>query len=918
MNHRRFASVAGVIVLLSISAFAKPPAALSQADNLGVPKSTDYASFFDANRLFMMVSNVGHLAYDSNWQYGRAAGLYYPYTGYSEAPGVKTMVYGSGMFMGGKVNGQVRIAAAEYSSEFTPGPMAGGTYQPDQPSFRVYKIDASSGPGDADYDQWPASEGAPLDQYGNPLLLGDQTLWAVFNDANPSRHTNNAGSTQPLGVEVQQTVWGSDVIGEQIVVYVKYKLYNRSTNPIDSFFVSFWADPDLGDVSDDQVGCDTLSDIFFAYNTGVDAVYAPESPVWGGKLLSGPVVPSVGDTAEFDGHPMPGFKNVGMYSFSRYVNGSDPLAPLETFNYMKGRNRDGSPVVDPYGNTTRYSYSGNPANGTGWLDTPPSDKRLMVSFGPVTFNPGDSQQVVLKFAAYTSTDMPPAVTELKRALDSAAVEVGPPQFAACDSARLSVNNYQKLGDVYFVSTPDKKWLAGMSWGGGFFGNSAGYASSFFGSMLDPEVDWLSFHNVEVRFSTTQTQKAYHYLRGGSPNYGYDGYSEVPFTVWDTDNNRQLNAAFVEQNGSTCHDGSWSPCNEGPLAREYLLILNSDYSGDNPYNTPIDYTNLNFSNDAWQFDGLYMFWPLLQDGFSAPDIADGQKLVFAKQTSNVNGPAGDIVINQNVSSSAGIQELEIAVHSGGSSILKYELSSGLSFSVSPNHLYFDTDAQEHILVSFLPSAPGSYTDVLRVVDVPSGSEMARVNLSGNTPSGAFMEIAPNPMYVYFVNAIDPIMAKIHIGNFFIGGHPIEDVDLSSLLVNDAIVPTSVELLPSYDGFDGKVLEITFPVKGFIQGYGLLWDVNSLGYEVRGQFTNTNPFNVTQNVIIIGRRSGDANNDGFVDIADGIYLVSYIFSGGAAPAPLRAGDADCDGSVCITDVVYLVNYIFGNGPEPCVKK
>jgi hypothetical protein len=62
-------------------------------------------------------------------------------------------------------------------------------------------------------------------------------------------------------------------------------------------------------------------------------------------------------------------------------------------------------------------------------------------------------------------------------------------------------------------------------------------------------------------------------------------------------------------------------------------------------------------------------------------------------------------------------------------------------------------------------------------------------------------------------------------------------------------------------------------------------------------------------------GDANGDGDVDISDAVYLISYIFSGGAAPIPLLAGDANCDHMVDISDVVYLISYIFSGGQPPC---
>ena len=63
-----------------------------------------------------------------------------------------------------------------------------------------------------------------------------------------------------------------------------------------------------------------------------------------------------------------------------------------------------------------------------------------------------------------------------------------------------------------------------------------------------------------------------------------------------------------------------------------------------------------------------------------------------------------------------------------------------------------------------------------------------------------------------------------------------------------------------------------------------------------------------------RRGDANGDGEVNIADAIYLVNYLFTGGTSPDPLWVGDANCDGAVNIADVIYLLNYLFTGGPPP----
>ena len=70
-----------------------------------------------------------------------------------------------------------------------------------------------------------------------------------------------------------------------------------------------------------------------------------------------------------------------------------------------------------------------------------------------------------------------------------------------------------------------------------------------------------------------------------------------------------------------------------------------------------------------------------------------------------------------------------------------------------------------------------------------------------------------------------------------------------------------------------------------------------------------------VITILPLCGDADGSGIITISDAVFLITYIFAGGAAPYDIAAGDADCNGVISISDAVYLINYIFGGGAPPC---
>ncbi len=363
------------------------------------------------NSLDMIITNVGNYAYDKTASRGRNDGLYFP-------RGTNLhCIYDAGIWLGAKVNGRTRIAVAEYSSEFTPGPMLDGTFQTDSPDFRVYELnrgdDAATNP---DFAIWPVNQGAPVDSTGSPAILGDQMAWAVYNDGDPAQHSNNAGSTQPLGLEIQQSTFAfarAGALGNAI--YLKFRIINKGPNQLDSAFVSAWSDPDLGEASDDLVGCDTLLSLGYCYNSGPDNLYGAAPPSVGFVFLEGPIIPAAPeDSALVSGKWRHGFKNLPMTAFNRYVNGTDPDNPSVTYTYMKGLNRDGTQVINPVTNeVTTFVASGDPKEGTGWLDPTPADKRMMLNAGPFTMNPGDTQEVVIACIVGQGTDPISSVSALK-------------------------------------------------------------------------------------------------------------------------------------------------------------------------------------------------------------------------------------------------------------------------------------------------------------------------------------------------------------------------------------------------------------------------------------------------------------------------------------------------------------------------
>ena len=60
-------------------------------------------------------------------------------------------------------------------------------------------------------------------------------------------------------------------------------------------------------------------------------------------------------------------------------------------------------------------------------------------------------------------------------------------------------------------------------------------------------------------------------------------------------------------------------------------------------------------------------------------------------------------------------------------------------------------------------------------------------------------------------------------------------------------------------------------------------------------------------------GDANDDGARNIADAIFILQYLFGGGAEPSCPDAADANDDGALNIADAVAILQHLFGGGGD-----
>ncbi len=401
-------------------------AAKSETDKLinnnNSSRDIDY-EVWDGNQISTWHRNTGNIV---DYHMTGNSGLEWP-----KGSG-NTAVFQSGLWLAaGKINGveEIRTAAAEYTSEYVPGNLG----IPDSSQYRIYTIYSGDDPSNPDWVDWPVDQGAPwvdVDSNGvydpyvdHPDIIGDMFQWYVMNDGDAAQHTLLWG-TQPLDVEVRVSLFGFDhpgVMGNTL--FIKFQIINSGLNQLDSMFVSLWSDPDLGDASDDLVGCDPEDNLGFCYNDfGGDVMYGDAPPVVGYVFLQTPIIPSPGDTAWVSGVAVPDFINVPISSFVMYIGGNplyiDPRTSEEAYRYMNGLiGLTGDSYIDPTtGEPSTFVMNGDPVTGEGWVDSSSADKRFLMTVGPISMAPGDTQEIVGAIVLAQGLDNLSSITALRQGL----------------------------------------------------------------------------------------------------------------------------------------------------------------------------------------------------------------------------------------------------------------------------------------------------------------------------------------------------------------------------------------------------------------------------------------------------------------------------------------------------------------------
>ena len=385
----------------------------------GQNRSGYFYRIFDANRLRVLIRNDGLLGYaDTLLTYGDTL-LSPPVFQLDDVP----LVYSAGIAVAARVNDEIRASAAHFSTDFAGGVFddQGQPFGLDDSTFRVYKIWRGGGAaGNPDWDEWPVRYGAPVDPAGAPLLLGDQTLWSAFIDGYPDRR--RVDMCPPLGAEIHLTAWGWRDLDNAL--FLRYQVINRSDTAWNDTYVGMFVDADVGLPFNDLVGSDGRLRLVYTYDCQSKLMPEEAGAAVGFVLIESPLVASPGDTALTMFGPRRGYGNVRGYApwVAKYwppqwIEPSflTPSTARHIWYRLQGLDTHGQPAVDyATGYTTHWVFGGDPLTGRGWVDTLATDKRMMISAGPLDLAPGDTTTFGVVVLGIQNRDVLAAVDELKQ------------------------------------------------------------------------------------------------------------------------------------------------------------------------------------------------------------------------------------------------------------------------------------------------------------------------------------------------------------------------------------------------------------------------------------------------------------------------------------------------------------------------
>lgn len=266
---------------------------------------------------------------------------------------------------------------------------------------------------DGDYPYFNLSGIYPNDSLtGQPdcdnYLFGDKSIWWAFNDVG---NVKLSGSPN-IGLEIRAHAFAYSSSDADLnnATFYQYQIINRSSDSLAQTHVGIWCDADLGNASDDYVGCDVGLNLAYVYNGDLndDGGYGLNPPACGIDFLRGPLADAAdGIDNDRDGVVDEQGEQILMSNFVHYKNmnntpDGNPATTDDYYEYLSGFWLDGQQITfgesgrNPANSPANYMFSNgtDPAfPGQIWnmstANILPDDVRWVQSSGAFTMDPGE-------------------------------------------------------------------------------------------------------------------------------------------------------------------------------------------------------------------------------------------------------------------------------------------------------------------------------------------------------------------------------------------------------------------------------------------------------------------------------------------------------------------------------------------------
>ena len=261
----------------------------------------------------------------------------------------------------------------------------------------LYKITKNNLPA----DDYLKSLGIPTNNDGTIKLFGDETIFSVQKE-NTSLLSLPIFSTPLKNVSVSQLVWSYKRSDIKDVIFIRYGIKNNNTTML-NFNAGYYSDTDLEGAIINSVAYDSARGFSYTYSqSGLSIGFAflktPAMESGKPKILSHRIVRK-------NNYINPNFGEIG------FTNSQQVIWALN------GLDNFGNPMINPITNkVTKYAFTGNPVDSTGWLDTK-VDVRNLLSIESFSVAPSETKYFTLAILKSKSDSKKNAILQILKQLD---------------------------------------------------------------------------------------------------------------------------------------------------------------------------------------------------------------------------------------------------------------------------------------------------------------------------------------------------------------------------------------------------------------------------------------------------------------------------------------------------------------------